>query len=116
MSQTLTSGRSSLQEITSRFCGVVSVVPWVSAIVFYNMGGWDTLAPSCGVWEDSGRNCRDDTCFKPLVAPPRSGLRMRNPRGGARYYVDERDPKFFQEQPFLPRPRANSSAKFGRDE
>ena len=51
-----------------------------------------------------------------LLAPPRSGLRMRNPRGGARYYVDERDPKFSQEQPFLPRPRANSSAKFGRDE
>ena len=46
-----------------------------------------------------------------FIAPPRSGLRMRNPRGGARYYVDERDPKFSQEQPFLPRPRANSSAQ-----
>ena len=23
-----------------------------------------------------------------LIAPPRSGLRMRNPRGGARHYVE----------------------------
>ena len=28
-----------------------------------------------------------------LIAPPRSGLRMGTLRGGARYYVDERDPK-----------------------